>query len=160
MNKQIIAISGALMLCSSFMSHAMSCKEAHDVFHTISKVTRLKPIFKCSNGKEVNAYTTRSGVIIVTKGLLSFIKTKGELATVIGHEFSHYSHQDLIFHSFGKHPEDELRSDVDGYSLCERIYKNHCLDFPVKMRQQFGDSGDRGVHPSWTYRINNMLLHK
>lgn len=59
----------------------------------LSDKTFSKYFFKVVDSSEINAFALPGGFIYVTRGLLAFLNSEAELATVLGHEIGH-----VIFH--------------------------------------------------------------
>jgi predicted Zn-dependent protease len=52
--------------------------------------------FALLDSSEVNAFACPGGIILITRGMLSSVKSEDELAAVLAHEIAHFIHRDGI----------------------------------------------------------------
>jgi predicted Zn-dependent protease len=62
----------------------------------VSERPNLPWTYHIVRDSSVNAFAAPGGFIFVTKGLLPFVKSKDELAFVIGHETTHIAHRHAV----------------------------------------------------------------
>lgn len=76
-------------------SNYTNWKEATDYINEIVKVTLKEKwtpncVAVISRNQEVNAYMIENGKIYINVGLLAFVNSEAELASIIAHEYGHY----------------------------------------------------------------------
>lgn len=70
---------------------------------------------------DINAFTTNSGIIFVTLGLISFVENESQLAYILSHEAIHYKNKHVI-ESFQNNNNLFTSNDYKGLSIQEKIY--------------------------------------
>jgi predicted Zn-dependent protease len=155
MKKSISALIIGCALFSPLCNAHVSKAEAIKMFNKLVKIAKIKnhPSLKFNNEKDFNGFTNGSRILI-TAGMLK-LTNKAELAGVLGHEITHWKHND--YYSPGS-MYNELRADREGLYLAEQAGYNHCdiIQFMAKARSKDGEDDGDGVHPGWTYRYNTL----
>lgn len=68
---------------------------------SVDDSTKVDFRFYVIDDENLNAYAMHNGVVIITKGMLSFLDNEAQLAAVLGHEIAHVSHE---------HAEQKMKS--------------------------------------------------
>ncbi len=110
----------------------------------------------------INAYAA-PGRIILTSGALNFVKSKDELAEVLGHEMGHIMMMHSSMRANIKNIDQRLleaNADKFGLYLMLKSGYNICKarDFFVRLNKQNGDSVLTTDHPGYTQRIDELTF--
>lgn len=115
----------------------------------------------------INAYANSRNQVVILKGMMDFVKSKDELAAVIGHEYAHQ----LLGHTqggipvtrsgFTKSPYREAMSDILGAQLMKMAGYNPCAG--ISLWQRMRERGGNDViashsHPNYGARIKTFKL--
>jgi len=146
-------------------------KEVIQSIHNILDIQVKNLRYVISPGTEINAYATGDGRVIITQGMLDFVKSKEELAVVIGHEIAHHmlGHtsgiQDKISYFdctlYGASPFHssiyrEAMADIVGTQLADMAGYSECggVSLWKRMRDNHGnDFQGSPTHPNLGSRI-------
>jgi predicted Zn-dependent protease len=153
MRKYLIVI--ALLISTTCNAH-VSTQQAVIVYKKLLKVMGIKkePRLIVTKTKEVNAMSDGYAVYVTT-AMLSILQNKDEVAAVLGHELSHHKVKDYFYQPSKFR---ELRADYNGVVYSSKAGYNKCrgLQFMKHMIKIFGEEGDDGAHPTWSYRYKRL----
>ena len=142
---------GAISTCQ-----AMGFDRAKALFSHLSNKSGYHVELKLDEENYINAWVDSPYRVTITQGLLNS-STDAEILLVMGHELGHIDRQ----HYRSKHGsyKQEMDADVTGYYYCRQLKysKSKCISFMYKMKKQFGNGTEDGVHPDWNTRIKNVL---
>lgn len=132
----------------SVQSYAMSFNNAQIIYnkmlHDNHMSSRIKLVL--SPSQRVNA-SSSGGRIIINQGMLQFVRNRGELALVIGHELAH-----AMLHHNGSTPAHEFAADALGAQYIANAGFNRCS--AVKLLLRF--PGASKTHPGGLDRYNHV----
>ena len=152
------------------ISYPVTESAAKQVFQKVIKATdgRVRSvIFKVVKHNSINAFAsknTQTGErnIIVTTGLLNFVKNEHELAVIIGHELAHHmlGHLDSMNTNtrFNSSAYREAMADITGIALTKMSGYDPCIGstFWTRMREEFGHRYETSTHPTPSSRHYNF----
>ena len=142
----------AVLAAPSYLQQGLTAQDAEEVYNNLKGHTgapEMLPPLVISDSDVINAYAS-NGSITITMGMLKFLKSKDELAFVIGHEMGHV----LLSHLSGQMSDDsrihEANADKFGTFLVLRAGYDVCVGKSVWQRfvDVFGDSVITASHPS------------
>lgn len=158
----ILLLSFSVLVAFTVYNHAhkvevgLTAADAQEVYDNLLQYTGLPgnipPLFVIDD-PQVNAFMSPVG-LVVTTGILHFVKDKDELAAVIGHEMGHF----VLGHLRGELTDDsrihEENCDKFGIYLLMRAGYNPCeaKNLWVRMGHSFGDDILTDDHPSPSQR--------
>jgi hypothetical protein len=160
----IIAGAWAILgICISYCasSHAgVSFTEARQVFGQLYNISGQHSKLHYNASLEINAWNSSKGQgyeVVITKGMLSTLRNKDELAMVLGHELGHKA----LHHWRPKfHPRQEMDADDVGYYYCKKLGYKRCVGALKALQQKLGNRSNDGIHPPWDVRIKGVLRHE
>lgn len=142
----------------------LSKEDAGEVYTSLvrySGIPEYMPPLTVEDSAEINAYMSPTGMIVTT-GMLHFIKTKDELAAVIGHEMGHFMLQH--FELKGDSRLHEANADKVGVYLMLRAGYDVCVAEKIweRLEEKFGDSVITTTHPGniqRAYELHFPICH-
>jgi hypothetical protein len=141
----------------------VSAKDAQEVYDNLLKYTGIPsyrmPKLLVITSTQINAYADPTNWQIgLYTGMLQYIKTKDELAAVLGHELGHIMMQhDILNPNNDKDLQAVLEGNADkfaiylmlrsGYDICQ------AKNLWERLRVDNGDYEINTEHPNFSYRI-------
>lgn len=147
-------------------SSQISNKTVEEVFNDLKKYAgnpmMIPQLIIIDNAATVNAYANNKNIGIYT-GMLKLLKTRDELAFVLGHEIGHI----MLDHiNFSKSLRDSriLEANADKYSIYLMIRAGYDIcqakDLWTILRNETGDNTVTGSHPDYSFRIWELTFRQ
>jgi len=149
-----LGLEGYILYKSDEANASVTFQQAKQVWSVLQNKAGYHVNLHYDDDINSNAYNNYKNIYI-TQGMLDDLKNIDQLTMVLGHELSHFIHQDYRVEEGNSN--HELNADKLGYYYCSKLAnKFKCLSFLKRMKAIYGEEGNDGVHPTWTYRYNKL----
>lgn len=120
---------------------------------------RPMPPLYFNDSSRINAYASPMGFVVITKGMMNFVKNDDEMALVMGHEIAHI----MLWHfetSKVTGVQKEAHSDKLGSWLAARAGYDICKGSEIwkRLTEKQGDYAVTQSHPSMMYRYYQLQM--
>ncbi len=158
----IIGFAGIHKMNEAEVGNGLTEVDVQEVYNNLVQYTgmagQIPPLFVLRD-PQINAWISPIGLVITT-GILRYVKDKNELAAIIGHEMGHF----VLGHLRGELKDDsrihEANCDKFGIYLLLRAGYDPCgaYDLWSRMGHTFGDDIGTVSHPSPSQRSYSLDL--
>jgi len=155
-------LGGSYYVDAKVVKQHVTKEQAQEIYENLLKysgVPRYRmPVLVILDNDEVNAYADASNNEIgLYTGMLNYVSTPDELASVLGHEIGHILLQHAVLNPGGEYNLSVIHEgNADKFSiyLMLRAGYNVCdaQNLWKKMRHDNGDYETNSSHPNYSYR--------